>query len=196
MTSYSIVCCDGGVRHADKLNVKPDVIVGDMDSIAAAELERREASGTKILRYPANKDATDTQLVLEYALELKPAAVEIWGALGGRVDHALANLFLLDWSKEVSIKLIDEYCEAFIVRKKASFSKAVGQTVSLFALDDKAEGIKLSGFQYPLDNAKLVAQSPRGISNVIVTKDAAMEVQAGRLLVIHYWQKDIFPEAD
>lgn len=196
MRNSLIVCCDSGVRHADKLNIKPDVIIGDMDSIAADELERRRASGTKVLRYPANKDATDTQLALEYALELKPAAIEIWGALGGRVDHALANLFLLDWSKEASIKLIDECCEAFIVRKKAFFSNAAGQTVSLFALDDNAEGVKLGGFQYPPDDAKLAAQSPRGISNVIVAKDAAIEVRAGRLLVIHFWRKDIFPEAD
>ncbi len=198
MLNFLVVCCDGGVRHLDKLNIKPDVIIGDMDSVSRVELEKREEAGAQIKRYPREKDASDTQLALAYALSLKPDAMEIWGALGGRIDHALANVFLLDWAdkKGATAKLIDEYCEVFLVKKEAVFHNAEGQTVSIFALDEKAAGVSLSGFQYHLDNETLAADSSHGISNFIIDSPATITVQAGKLLVIHYWQQDIFPEAD
>lgn len=196
MDSFLTICCDGGIRHLDKLNIKPDVIIGDMDSAAAVSIEGYKTGGVKILKYPPSKDDTDTQLALEYALGLKPEAIEIWGALGGRIDHSLANLFLLGLEKEgIKIRLIDEYCEAFIAGKAAAFNEAIGQTVSLIALSPQVTGISLHGFQYPLDNAILEMNKPRGISNVITAAPATINVGSGNLLVIRYWQKDIFPEA-
>jgi thiamine pyrophosphokinase len=196
MANFLTICCDGGIRHLAKLNIKPDVIIGDMDSAAAVSLESYKACGVKILKYPPCKDDTDTQLALNYALELKPEAIEIWGALGGRIDHSLANLFLLGLGKqeEIKIRLIDEYCEAFIAGKAAVFNDATGQTVSLIALSPRVTGISLQGFQYPLENATLEMNKPRGISNVITAAPAKINVGSGNLLVIRYWQKDIFPE--
>ena len=74
-----IIACDGGVRHLQKLGIKPDVIIGDMDSIEPAQLASYSAQGVKIIKYPANKDFTDTELALDYALNLKPTAIYIWG---------------------------------------------------------------------------------------------------------------------
>jgi thiamine pyrophosphokinase len=197
LQNFSVICCDGGIRHLAKLNIKPDVIIGDMDSAAVDQLESYKAPGVKILKYPPDKDDTDTQLALKYALELKPEAIEIWGALGGRVDHSLANLFLLDLGEKegIKIRLVDEYCEVFIAGKAAAFNGAIGQTVSLLALSPQVTGISLRGFQYPLDNALLEMNKPRGISNVISAAQATIDVGSGTLLVIRYWQKDIFPEA-
>ena len=197
MDNFLIICCDGGIRHLAKLNIKPDVIIGDMDSAAAVSIEGYKTGGVKILKYPPDKDDTDTQLALEYALGLKPEAIEIWGALGGRIDHSLANLFLLglEEKEEIKIRLIDEYCEAFIAGKAAAFKEAIGQTVSLIALSPRVTGISLHGFQYPLDNAILEMNKPRGISNVVTAAPATINVGSGNLLVIRYWQKDIFPEA-
>lgn len=197
MDSFLTICCDGGISHLDKLKIHPDVIIGDMDSADELQLANYEKSGVEILKYPAHKDATDTQLALEYALNLKPKAIEIWSALGGRIDHALANLFLLNLGIKEGIKtsLIDEYCETFIVEKETSFKGAVGQTVSLFALSSLAEGIVLRGFQYPLDKETLEINNVRGISNVIVGSPATISVNSGSLLVVRYWQKDFFPEA-
>jgi thiamine pyrophosphokinase len=195
--SYFVICCDKGIRHLEGLRIKPDVIIGDMDSADPLQLSKYENQGIKIIKYPQDKDATDTMLALEYALWLKPEAIEIWGALGGRIDHSLANLFLLNHGAKagVDIKLVDEYCEAFVVHKEYSFPEAVGQTVSLFVLETEAKGITLQGFQYPLNNETLEMISPRGISNVIVSSQALIKIDSGWLLVIRYWQKDYFPEA-
>jgi thiamine pyrophosphokinase len=192
-----IIVCDGGVRHLQKIGIKPDVIIGDIDSIESAQLTSYSAQGVQIIKYPANKDFTDTELALDYALNLKPTAIYIWGALGGRIDHTLANVFLLRKGKDASIKtyLIDEYCEAFIVDKEAAFVDAKGFTVSLFAFSPKVEGLSLSGFVYTLKDAVLTMGESLGVSNIINEADAKISVRAGNLLVIRYWQKDVFPEA-
>ena len=192
-----IIVCDGGVRHLRKLGMKPDVIIGDMDSIEPTQLANYSAQGVKVIKYQANKDFTDTELALDYALDLKPTAIYIWGALGGRLDHTLANVFLLNKGQKAGIKtyLIDEYCEAFIVDKEAAFVDAKGVTVSLFALNPKVEGLSLSGFVYPLQDAVLTMGESRGVSNIINEAYAKISVRAGNLLVIRYWQKDVFPEA-
>ncbi len=197
MENCLIICCDGGVRHLQQTGIKPDVIIGDMDSIDPAQLESYSRQGIKIIKYPANKDFTDTELALNYAINLKPAAIYIWAALGGRLDHTLANVFLLIKGKDASIEtyLIDEYCEAFILNGSNEFSSAVGQTVSLIALSPQVKGITLQGFLYPLDYATLRMGESRTVSNIINEDDAKISVRSGNLLVIRYWQKDIFPEA-
>ena len=192
-----IICCDGGVRHLQQTGIKPDVIIGDMDSIDPAKLASYTEQGVKTIKYPANKDFTDTELALDYTLSLKPEAIYIWAALGGRLDHTLSNVFLLMKGRTASIKtyLIDEYGEAFIIDGSIEFSGAAGQTVSLIALSPQVKGITLRGFLYPLDDAILRMDESRGLSNIIKEDDAAVSMRSGNLLVIRYWQKDIFPEA-
>jgi thiamine pyrophosphokinase len=197
MANGLIICCDGGARHIQYSGIKPDVIIGDMDSIDPAMLASYSTSGIKIIKHPANKDFTDTELALDYALGLKPEAIFIWGALGGRIDHALANVFLLCKGQEKGIRtcLIDEYGEAFVLEKETSFINETGKTVSLIALSPEVTGIKLMGFLYPLKEGILKMSASRGISNVINEDRASISVKNGKLLVIKYWQKDIFPEA-
>ena len=197
MENCLIICCDGGVRHVQYSGMKPDVIIGDMDSIDPALLASYSTSGIKIIKHPANKDFTDTELALDYALDLKPEVIFIWGALGGRIDHALANVFLLCRGQEKGIRtcLIDEYSVAFVLDKETSFINETGKTVSLIALSPEVTGINLAGFLYPLKEGTLVMDDSRGISNVINDSRAGISVRQGRLLVIRYWQKDIFPEA-
>jgi thiamine pyrophosphokinase len=192
-----IIVCDGGVRHVQQLGIKPDVIIGDMDSIEPAQLANYSAQGVKIIKYPANKDFTDTELALDYALNLKPTAIYIWGAQGGRLDHTLANVLLLRKGQKAGIKtcLIDEYCEVFVIDQEAAFSGAEGQTVSVIALTPKVEGLSLSGFVYPLKDAVLTMGESLGMSNIIDEAHTKISVRAGNLLVIRYWQKGIFPEA-
>ena len=197
MENCLIICCDGGVRHLQQTGIKPDVIIGDMDSIDPAQLESYSRRGIKIIKYQANKDFTDTELALDYAINLKPEAIYIWAALGGRIDHTLSNVFLLGKGKAFSVKtyLIDKYCEAFLLNGDVTFNKSVGQTVSLIALSPQVEGITLRGFLYPLDDATLRMGESRAVSNIIKEENATVSVRSGNLLVIHYWQKNIFPEA-
>ena len=192
-----VICCDGAARHFQHLGIKPDVIIGDMDSIDPALLASYSKQGIKIIKYSANKDFTDTELALDYALGLKPESIFILGALGGRIDHTLANVFLLCKGQEKGIRtyLIDEYGEAFVPNKETSFINETGKTVSLVALSSEVTGITLTGFLYPLKEGTLILGESRGISNVINEARASISVRNGKLLVIRYWQKDIFPEA-
>ena len=197
MENCLIICCDGGARHLQYLGIKPDIIIGDMDSIDPALLASYSTSGINIIKYPANKDFTDTELALDYALSLKPEKIFIWGALGGRIDHTLANVFLLGKGPEKGIRtyLIDEYGEAFVLDKETAFINETGKTVSLLALSPEVTGITLTGFLYPLQEGTLLMGESRGISNIITNARASISVRQGKLLVIRYWQKDIFPEA-
>ena len=83
MGNCLIICCDGGARYFQYLRIKPDVIIGDMDSIDPALLASYSTSGIKIIKYPAKKDFTDTELALDYALSLKPEA-DIYLGRSGR----------------------------------------------------------------------------------------------------------------
>jgi len=197
MENCLIICCDGGARHVQYSGIKPDVIIGDMDSIDPALLVGYSTSGIKIIKHPANKDFTDTELALDYASGLKPEAIFIWGALGGRIDHTLSNVFLLCRGQEKGIRtcLIDEYGEAFVLEKEISFVNETGKTVSLIALSPEVNGVTLAGFLYPLKEETLIMGGSRGISNIINEDRASISVKHGKLLVIKYWQKDIFPEA-
>ncbi len=196
MENCLILCCDGGVRHLRRTGIKPDVIIGDMDSIDPEKLASYAEQSVKIIKYPINKDFTDTELALDYAISLNPEAIYIWAALGGRLDHTLANVFLLLKGEAAAIPtiLIDEYCEAFIINGSMEFRCAAGQTVSLIALTPQVEGITLRGFLYPLDKATLTMGESRTMSNVIGEDSATVSKRSGNLLVIRYWQKDIFPE--
>jgi thiamine pyrophosphokinase len=197
MGNCLIICCDGGARHFQHLGIKPDVIIGDMDSIDPALLASYSTQGIKIIKYPANKDFTDTELALDYALSMKPEEIFIWGALGGKIDHTLANVFLLCKGQETGIRtyLVDEYGESFVLDKKATFVNETGKTISLLALSPEVTGVTLTGFLYPLKEETLIMGESRGISNIITDVRAGISVRQGKLLVVKYWQKDIFPEA-
>jgi thiamine pyrophosphokinase len=167
-----------------------------MDSIEPSQLADYECQGVKIIKHPAAKDFTDTALALDYALELQPQTIEIWGALGGRIDHALANVHLLlqGIMSGVRTRLRDEFCEAFIPDREVNFENAAGCVVSLLALGPQVDGITLRGFTYPLTDGVLTMSESRGISNVISADHASIHLRSGNLLVIRYRQNDVFPE--
>lgn len=196
MENRLIICCDGAANHLRGCGIKPDLIIGDMDSLEVSIVNEYEIEKVEILKYPANKDFTDTELALDYAFSLKPAAVYIWGALGGRIDHILANVCLLTKAGQagINVRLIDEYCEAFIARENDAISDAIGCTVSLLSLSDEVCGISLTGFAYPLNKENLRMGQTRGVSNIIMESPAVVEYKSGVLLIIRYWMKDLFPE--
>jgi len=191
------ICCDGGARHFRNLKIKPDIIIGDMDSIDPDQLAAYSTQGIKIIKYSSNKDYTDTELALDYALGLKPQKIYIWCSLGGRIDHTLANIFLLlkGQKKGIEIFLIDEYCEIFVLNKETVLINEEGKTVSLLALTPEVTGIILSGFLYSLENGTLKMGESRGVSNIVNQVQAGIQIEKGNLLVIKYHRKDFFPEA-
>ena len=184
----TVLCADGGARYAHALGIIPDLIIGDMDSLEEELLRHFEEKGVAVAPYPVRKDETDTQLALERALAMDPEEILIFGAMGRRLDHTMANLGLLMMGPEkgVPIKLVDEDCEIFVTAGVATVSGQKGQTVSIFAWGGEARGITLEGFEYPLEGATMNLARPCGISNRLTEEEGLIRVDMGCLLVIHY----------
>jgi len=193
-----LVCADGGARHVVTLGLTPQVIIGDMDSLPPAILQHCEAKGSRIIRHPQAKKETDTQLALEYACRSHPEEVRIYGGMGGRIDHALANISLLLPAARsgVATKLVDEWCEIYAITRTTSLEGIIGQTVSLFPLSERVQGIDLTGFEYPLSGGTMEIGAPYGISNRLQADRAVIAIGSGCLLIVRYTQPGIFPSGD
>ncbi len=181
-----LICTDGAAEKIRGLGRVPDMIVGDMDSVDEATLRYFEAKGSRIIRHPADKDETDTQLALELAFEMDLDGMRIFGALGGRIDHALANISLLVMcaKRGVDTKIVDRECELFIVNGSCVIDGREGDTVSLLPLSSDVRGITLGGFEYPLSGAVMEIGVPYGISNRLTGARGTISVESGYLLVI------------
>ena len=191
----ALVCADGGARYLHALNATPDMIVGDLDSLEPPLLETYTQRGVEIRRHPPAKDDTDAALALTAACEMAPEAVWIFGGLGGRIDHALTNLSLLltGEARGIPVKFLDRWCEVYLAGPRGSVRGRPGQTVSLLPFFGEAQGVTLAGFEYPLTEVNLTMARPIGVSNRLTEKQGHISIASGRLVVIHYWRKDIFP---
>ena len=111
-----IVCADGGADYITKININPDLVVGDLDSISSSTLQLIESENIEIQRYNPHKDATDTELATEYLVEKGFKKIVFMGVTGSRIDHTLGNIFILDKLLKRGIKgvIIDEKNKVYI----------------------------------------------------------------------------------
>jgi thiamine pyrophosphokinase len=191
-----LICADGGARHIHALGLTPDLIVGDMDSLNG-ELQRDFVmKGSRIIRYPETKDETDSELALQMAFMMTPDEIRIYGALGARIDHTLANLTLLAAAADrgIETRLLDEWCEIILVRQVAVIEGEIGQTVSLLAFGADVTGVTLEGFEYPLQNATIAPNRPIGVSNRLTAARGIISMESGNLLVLRYFKAGHFPQ--
>jgi thiamine pyrophosphokinase len=192
-----LICADSGARHLQPLGLVPELIIGDMDSLEPALQAHFTRAGSRFLRYPVAKDETDTQLALEYACQAGADEIRIYGAMGSRIDHTLGNISLLALGLKHGVRtvLVDEHCEVFLVRGRHEISGEAGEIVSIFPFGERAEGITLEGFAYPLHEATLEIGSTLGVSNLLTGETAVVTVAGGVLLVVHY-AKAAFEKGD
>ena len=181
-----VICADGAAHRLKELDMAPDLIVGDMDSIDEDTLRYFEAKGSRIIRHPEDKAETDTQLALECAFEMNPDQIRIFGALGGRIDHALANISLLVMcaKRGVDAKIVDRDCELFVIDRSCVIDGRKGDTVSLLPLSSDVRGITLDGFEYPLSDGVMEIGKPYGVSNRLAGTRGTISVKSGYLLII------------
>ena len=182
-----IIAADGGADYCRALDVVPDIIIGDMDSISG-DPEASAFQEAEIIRHPARKDATDLQLAIELALERGAGSILVLGALGGRWDMSIGNLLLmaLPELKSIPVKFIDGLQEITLLKGpgKTTFQGEPGDTLSLIPLGSEAAGIFLSGLEYPLTDEILAYGSSRGISNVLWETQAGVSLESGTLLCV------------
>jgi thiamine pyrophosphokinase len=181
-----IICADGGARYTALLDIIPDLVVGDFDTLTLQELDGLIRNGVKTISYSSEKDFTDTHIALLEALERGYSKIDIIAALGGRVDHTIANIMLLALpsAQEAQIRILDEKQELFLVRHSIVLQGRIGETISLFPLSDCVEGINTKGLKYPLLQGTLKLGIPIGISNEFQMETAEIEFNEGLLLVI------------
>lgn len=182
-----IVCADGGTRIALDLGVWPDVVIGDADSVPAQVRQQLEERGTPFIVYPVRKDETDAELALTYCIDHGADSVLFLGALGGRLDHALANLLLLGASEfaAMPIRILEGAVTIETCRKRCEISGQAGDIVTLLPWGGDVTGVVTQGLEYPLRDEVLRFGLPRGVSNVMTGSSATISVDSGLLLVYH-----------
>ena len=188
LDSPRVICADGGALHASALGLTPETIIGDLDSLSAKQIAQLKAAGAEIIQHPPDKDETDLELALRHCRDIGAASVRILGALGGRFDHTIANVLLLTHTSfcDMNIELIDGNQRIRLLRPGAhGIDGAGGDTVSLIPLAAAAEGIITRGLEYPLRQETLRLGPARGISNVMLSERAEVDLRAGLLLLVH-----------
>jgi thiamine pyrophosphokinase len=184
-----VVAADGGAAAAWALGRAPDVVVGDLDSLAPQTRAALAGAGSIFEVAPREKDETDLELALRAAVGRGATSIDILGALGGpRFDHALANVLALALpilgTRRVAI--LDPQQEVRLLRGPGALTLTgtPGDLVSLIPLSESADGIDTAGLRYPLRDGTLLLGPTRGVSNELTGPQATVRLRAGLLLVV------------
>ncbi len=179
-----VICADNGLEHARNLGIIPDLIVGDFDS---CNLERFSVSEQELIRYPSEKDDTDTMIAIKEGIKHGAEEFLFLGCLGGRIDHTIANIQSLLYLKKRGCRgmLVDENHRVFLNDGESTEIKRIsGYHLSVFALSERCEGVTLERVKYPLKNAVLTNSFPLGISNEFLEDTAKVTIGRGDALLI------------
>jgi thiamine pyrophosphokinase len=174
------IAADAGRLTAEKCGIVPDVIAGDFDSSPVPA-----DSAAEIIRVPAETDVTDTMLACDLAIARGANAIRILGGTGGRIDHELSNLFLLEnlHLRGIHAVLCDGINRIRLIEKESlSLPRSDFRYFSLLALDDAC--VTLCGCKYPLTDAPLKRSLPYAVSNEITAEAAQITVNGGPVFLI------------
>jgi thiamine pyrophosphokinase len=187
-----IIAADGGSAHARAWGWLPHTVVGDLDSLPPGEQERLQAAGCRFIQVPAEKDETDLELAIRLAVKDGARELLIFGALGGRPDHHLANVLLLALAARLGVpaRILEGLQEISLIQggEEARFAGAVGDLLSLIPVGGDARGITTANLAYPLRGETLVFGLARGVSNVFTAPVAQVKLENGLLLAVHIRQ--------
>ena len=176
-----VIAADGGYNALLKMNIAPDLLIGDMDSIKA------EAREIERLVFPTKKDETDSFLAYREGVKRGYTNFVLYGCVGGREDHTFANYSLLIYAKKQghTVKLVGNgYETTALFCETGEVDGHVGDYISVFAFGGVAEGVTLRGLEYPLDGYTLTPDFPLGVSNKFESDKATITVKHGALLVM------------
>jgi thiamine pyrophosphokinase len=177
-----VICCDAGLLAAQKMGITPDLLVGDFDS-----LDRPPPADLAVLRFPAEKDDTDSLLAVREGLRRGCRRFVLLFSLGGRLDHTLANIqtlaFLL--GRGADGMLVGPFDTVRLLKNsRIELARRKGYTLSVFSYDRCARGVTLTGVQYPLTGAAVENSFPIGLANRIVEPTAGVSVEDGTLVIV------------
>jgi thiamine pyrophosphokinase len=181
-----VIAADSGLDHALALGLAVDVVVGDLDSVSPEALAAARDAGVTVDEHPAAKDQTDLELALDTALRAGSRRVFVVGGHGGRLDHLLANAFLLASPAYAAMRIEAHWGPArvYVVRDEVAVDAVAGDLVTLLPVGGAAEGVETEGLLYPLRGEPLLPGSTRGVSNVFVGDSARIRLRGGVLLAV------------
>lgn len=191
-----VIGADGGATRAMALGWRPDLVVGDMDSLAGPEAAAMSDVGVRFERWPAHKNRSDLEIALRAALAEGEARVVVLGALGGpRIDHALAALWLLalPLARGRDVTVLDGMSRLRLLHGPGALelSGRLGDLVTLLPFGTPARGVRTSGLAYALDGETLAVGPSRGLSNVRVGERATVRLEQGRLLIVESHRMEV-----
>jgi len=182
-----LVGADRGAAFLVANGFEPDLSLGDFDSVTEEEMAAIR-KGSKETRDcdPIDKDYSDTELALQFAIECGSSEIILLGALGTRFDHSLANVHLLKHAldRQIPALIADQYNTLRLTTDQLVLTRSSRRYVSLLPLTSAVKGITLEGFQYPLTEATLVHGQSLGVSNVLLASKGTINIREGLLLVI------------
>jgi thiamine pyrophosphokinase len=176
-----VIAADGGYSHLEKLGIKPDLLLGDFDS-----LEHLPDFGN-IIRLPMEKDDTDMFSAVKTGLSLGYRTFVLYGGVGGRLDHTLANIQTVAYLSTVGAAgyLVGEgRIITAVTDSELFFDGEQSGIISVFCHGSEAQGVDLKGLKYPLKDALLTSTMPLGVSNEFTGKPSSVSVKKGTLIVI------------
>lgn len=186
-----VIAVDGGLGYCGILEVEPDLILGDFDSVSEREAEAIEVLEQKIpnriIRLPREKDDTDMLAALKEGLARGYRQFRIYAGTGGRLDHTLANIQCLLFLKKNGAAgyLVDGTGMILVLENEAvHFQKNLEGYLSLFSLVEESRDVTIEGMKYPLKNAVVKNDFPIGISNEFIGEEAVISVGNGTLVCI------------
>jgi len=176
-----LIAADGGAKYFFDIGLTPQVIIGDMDSIDSDMWKNK--SDIEYIRYPADKDKSDAELAVEYALEHKYEQVILVAATGRRLDHTLGNIALVA-GYPGRVAILDDSSTLVAVNKsyKCTLYGKIGDIVSLMPYSTDRLKVRTKGLKYPLQDENLISAT-HGLSNELSQMEACICISGGILLV-------------
>lgn len=181
----TIIAVDGGLKRCLELNLVPDIVIGDFDSIEPSYLQNLPHECQK-LTYPSTKDETDTQLALQYCIEHQAKEVIICNELNGRFDHCLALVqnLLQALKHDIKASIVSSTQILTLFNQDTVFNHPVGSLLSLISITEQTIFVTSKGLQYPLDKLTLHNWDSRGVSNVFLEQEIKITIAQGIVLSI------------
>ena len=182
-----VIDADGGYDHLLQIGLRADIALGDFDSVQSLEIW--EDTICEKHTYPPEKDDTDMMLAIKLGLSKGYHTFEIYGGLGGRLDHSIANIQALSYLAAEGAQGIlhhDQYVLTVIQNSGFTIPKDFTGYVSVFSLSDTSQNVTIKGLKYEIEGSTLTNQFPLGISNEATGKKGSISVENGTLLIL--WQ--------
>ncbi len=178
-----VIACDLGYEHSVRMGIKPDMMVSDFDSL---DREKFPSDEIPLLEFPVRKDDSDTMLAIKHALKEGYGHIIIACALGGRLDHTIANIQSMAYVAEkggiCEIYGDKEYLRTF-TGGELSLKKREGFSLSLFSISEKCSGVSITGSAYDCENVTMTNTFPLGISNYWVEDEVTVRMKDGIMLI-------------